>query len=347
MLIATFGPPSAFTHWCLHALSTLSGVVLGDFDYISVSTSQDFATALSNRQKEHMNFFTDCPDRGLVETFENRRLPILVLAEDPRDVLGFIMRERSLNWQQAVRLASLTFATTAGLVASPLALCIARDGNLTVGEFLERVTTHFGLEAGREQLDEITHRLLPAGNASSSTEEAVLSQVAHAMPMGRALEISPEERLVVEPLLEAMRATTGGTGTSFRWPSELFVGSTGPEELLRQPIEMLGPARCLVYGPYLHLPAGVWEVTLLLEVAENFSGNHVDVDIFHGTILHMESFRLPVSGRMALIATFPVSESREPVQIRVIQREGAIEGLLRIGDVHVRRKDETALTQPS
>ncbi len=322
----------------------MSSVVFGDFDYVSVSTSQEFATALSNRQKAHMNFFTDCPDRRLVEAFERTRLPFLAVTEDPRDVTGFIMRERSLNWQQAVRLTNLTFATTSVLFESQLALRISRSDGLTIREFLERLTAHLRVEVGQDHLDEISRRLNPTGDSSSSIEDAVLSQVAHAAPMGQALAISEEERLTIEPLLASMRATERGAPTSFSWPSDLFIGSAGPAELLRQPIEMLGPARCLLYGPYLHLPLGHWEVTLIMEVEENFSGNVVDVDIFHGEILHLESFRLPVSGRMALITKFPINESREPVQIRVIQREGAIEGLLRIGDVQVRRVDEGPFT---
>ena len=342
MLVATFGPPSAFTHWCLHALSIMSSVVLGEFDYVSVSTAQDFKTALANRQKPHMNFFTDCPDRGLVDAFTKTGLPFLTLIEDPEDVTGFIMRERSLNWKQAVRLTTLTLTTTSELFASPMALGLSRSAGLTIGEFLDRVVGHLGMELGQDQRSQIVRRLFPAGDASSSTEEALLALVAHAAPAGKGLDVSDAERMILAPLHAGMRRTNGDIMRNFRWPSELFIGAEGPDEPLRQPIEMLGPARCLIYGPYLHLPAGNWEVRLILDVDENFSGNWVDIDIFHGTILHLESFKLPASGRMAVITKFAIEESREPVQIRVIQREGAIEGLLRIEDVQVRRVDGAA-----
>lgn len=344
MLIATFGPSSAFVHWCLNALNTISTVTLGEFDYISVSTIQDFKTALAARASKHVHLYTDCPDQGLIEAFQKSQIPFIALEEDPADVVGFLMRDRGLTWMQATRLISMSFSTTAGLFVSPNALRLARANRLSLGDFIEQVAIHLGLDLDQEQFSEIIQRLLPGGLPTSDVEEAILLQIPNAAPIGQRFDLPDTERPIVEQTLSSMRYDRNGSvPQQFSWPCALMVGPDGADKLLRQPLEMLGPARCVVYGPYLHLPAGVWEVALNLEIYENFSGNQIDVDIFHGKVLHIETFKLPISGRMALIVKFSISESREPIQVRIILREGAIEGKLRIGDLLINNMTDQAV----
>lgn len=337
-LVATFGPAGAFTHWSLHALNTMTGILLGEYDYVSVATVQDFRTALASRQSNNVHLYTDAPDRGLASAFIQRQLPFLAMDEDPADVTGFMIRAHGMDWKQAVRQTNLSFAASSDLFVSPMALRLSRSNSLTIGHFVQQVLQHLRLEASEEQFDHIVQRLLPDSTPASKVEEAILSQIANAAPIGEGLDLAGPELRIVEALHASMRRSQAGMGPrEFYWPAEFLVGQGGIDELLSQPVEMLGPARCLVYGPYLYLPIGLWELSVVLDVDENFSGNSIDVDVFHGVALRMETFKLPASGRMALIIKFSVTESREPVQVRVIQREGAIEGKLFIGDIQIRQ----------
>ncbi|MBB4952241.1 hypothetical protein H4S14_000283 [Agrobacterium vitis] len=344
MLIATFGPSSAFTHWCVNALNTISSIVLGEFDYVSVSTIQDFKIALASRKSKHVHLYTNFPDRGLIEAFQKSHIPFLAIVEDPDDITGFLMRDLSCSWMHALRLTNLSFATIADLCSSPTALRLSRSNRLTLGRFVEQVINHLGLEVDQEQFDNILERFLPGGGAMSHVEDALLRQIPSAMPIGHKPDLPDLEQSIIKLLHSGMRYDNDGKiPQTFRWPSELLIGHEGVDHVLRQPIEMLGPARFLVYGPYLHLPAGDWEITLPLEITENLSGNWIDVDVINEIVLHAESFKLPVSGRMALILKFSISESRVPVNIRIFQRQGAIEGKLQIGDILIRNlADETA-----
>lgn len=337
MLIATFGPSSAFSHWCVNALNTISSIVLGEFDYVSVSTIQDFKIALASRKSRHVHLYTNFPDRGLIEAFQKSHIPFLAIVEDPDDVTGFLMRDLSCSWVHALRLTNLSFATTVELYTSPAALRLSRSNRLTLGRFVEQVINHLGLEIDQQQFDNILENFLPGGGPTSLVEDAILQQIPNAMPIGHKPDLPDFEQSIIKRFHSGVRYDNNGRIPQvFSWPSELFFGHEGVDHLLRQPIEMLGPARFLVYGPYLHLPAGSWEITLNLEVTENLSGNWIDVDVINGTVLHLESFKLPASGRMALILKFSISESRVPVDIRIFQRQGAIEGKLQIGDIVIR-----------
>lgn len=338
MLIAAFGPASAFIRWCLNALNSISTVTLGEFDYISVNTMEDFKTAIAGRSSRHVLLYTNSPDQGLIEAFEKSKIPFLALEEDPADITSFIMRERQLDWKPAARLASLTFATTADLFTSPYALRIARHNRVSVGNFIEQVAEHLGLELHEDQFEELLRGLAPNGTATSCVEDLILEQIPHAMPIGQRPEISETDRPILDMLISSMRYDKDGKiPEHFSWPAELFIGKDGGNHLLRQPIDMTGPPRLLLYGPYLHIPFGVWEIILTLKIDENFSGNSVDIDIFHQRVLKMETFKLPASGVMALKAKFSIEESRHPVEIRMILREGAIEGKIQIADVNIYR----------
>ncbi|MCY1669379.1 hypothetical protein [Rhizobium sp. SL86] len=338
MLVATFGPSSAFAYWCLFSLNTITEVVLGEFDYIGASTVHDLKAALGTRRKKHLHLYSDCPDQGLIKAILGSRIPFIILEEDPVDVHDFLIRERGLGWMEALRLASLFSATTAPLYDSPLALRLTRSERLTLGQFVGQVATHLGLDVEGDLYRNILQRLHPSGDPDRSIETIILEQIANARPRRDTVDLPPFEQSIAMPVLASMRHDRiGKLPESLRWPADLFVGHAGISVLLSQPIEMLGPARCLIYGPYLHLPVGQWQLSLSLDVADNYSGNALDIDIFHGRVLQMESFKLPPAGQMSLKLRVPVSESREPLQIRLIQREGAIEGLLKIGDVYIQR----------
>ncbi len=341
MLITTFGPPSAFTQWGVYACRILVDVALRDLDYVSVGTIDQLRTAWSTRQQPHLFFFSDCPDRGVVEVFRRAKAPALIFCEEPADITSYIIRERSMDWPWALRLTNQCLAAIGSFLGDGHSLVLRRTPHLTVSRFVEDIAEYFGLPLHRDQIDEILSRIDSSRiiERDHLVEEMILSQLKLATPQGSGNNSIPlDQRRTTDPIHESMRRMVSGVSIDrFSWPIELFIPGDRPNELLDGPIDMTGPARCLTYGPYLHLPVGIWRATLSFVVWGNTSGNMIEIDVYHGNILSSQRFRLSEKGRFDAIATFAVVDPREAVQIRTIMMEGAIEGMFSIVSVEVER----------
>jgi hypothetical protein len=72
-------------------------------------------------------------------------------------------------------------------------------------------------------------------------------------------------------------------------------------------------------------------------VADNLSGNNLKIDVFTDRVIWERAAPLPPSGAYSCQLEFTVAEPRVPVQIRVFNGQGAIEGTFRLSGIALRR----------
>lgn len=108
----------------------------------------------------------------------------------------------------------------------------------------------------------------------------------------------------------------------------MLIDSSAPDKVFSGPVELLGPARFLAYGPYLHLTSGRWRADIEFEISDNLSGNHLYVDAYAGDILAVVTTPLPASGSFRLPISFTITDPLEPVQLRFQSLSGSIEGVI-------------------
>jgi hypothetical protein len=124
------------------------------------------------------------------------------------------------------------------------------------------------------------------------------------------------------------------------WPVSLFKGSDNPAAPFAGRVELLGPARIIAYGPYLHLTAGQWQAKVVFEVADNHSGNQLCVDVYAEEILSVITAQLPAQGTYTFQIGFEISNPAKPVELRFHILSGAIEGVFTLSSTSVRRVGE-------
>ena len=118
------------------------------------------------------------------------------------------------------------------------------------------------------------------------------------------------------------------------WPLALF---TCPDtEHWREPIDLTGPARVIMYGPYLHLPAGQWVARVEFEIDGAISGVEAATDVVSSGSVVEKTFLMPTKGIFAFEIGFSVSDPRHTVEIRLMTKRSAIEGQLLVRSVVVR-----------
>lgn len=330
MLISTFGPPSGYTQFCLYMIRALAEEVLQDIDYIAVDEIEPMRAAWAERKHPHVLFFSYSPERAMVDVFLKLDRPLLILTENVDDITTYIMRERAQIWPWAVRLTHQCLFAVNDLMLGSRALILRREYELTFGEFFQAIANHFQIDLEPRHLAGIMRRANFGAEfaLSDSMEKGLLARWEHARPMYGAPEgLSRNDAKVVEQINAPLKLLMSGRNVDhFLWPQEMFIPGDRPNEMLIGPIEMLGPARCLSYGPYLHLPMGRWDIAVEASVEENLSGNRIEIQFAHGDTIVSDGFDLPKTGAFLVRAHLEIHEPRTPLEIRIFMREGAIEG---------------------
>lgn len=324
--------------WGTNLVRVLVQAAIGDHDYIGESNVSALAELWQQRKKDVCLLFADCPERKIVDLIIAGRSPIILFAEDPIDIIGYAIEERKLSARNAAALANQCLAVFHDLFLRGDVLVIGRSD--TFAALIDRIATALGVRLSAEQRASIARQV----GAQSADHVPVAAQVERHGKFARkegywmahldavALDIAAS---VASPFAAIYR---GERLDTMRWPPHLFFSADAPGEPLAPKSNMLGPARILAYGPYLHLPAGDWVATIEFRIGDNFSGNSLFAEVVAGDVLHAAATKLPSQGEFQFEMPFSITEPRTPIELRLTIKEGAIEGWLDLAMVTLTRR---------
>ncbi|WP_027527942.1 hypothetical protein [Bradyrhizobium sp. Ec3.3] len=342
MLLSVFGTPSALMYGGLNVVRNLTEIVLGPYQLANANSTEQLRERLSGLGPIHdakVVFYSDLPDPDLCALFVKTRAPIVLFVDNFDDVVAYARRSRDMTLNDSIRLASRSFCALEPLIRSDLVLKLdARTHVRALGEVLADIAAFFGARLNQAKREEVARSLSSEGEKASLF--AYLAKVLpHAALPGKAIQqMAIADRTLVAQLSQPYSAIVSGRQLEHMdWPISFFMDSAAPDSLFSGRVELLGPARFLAYGPYLHLTPGKWCVDVVLEVQENHSGNQLYADIYSGDILSVVTTSLPASGTYRLQISFEITNPLEPVQVRFQTLSGAIEGIITFNRIAVRR----------
>jgi hypothetical protein len=164
--------------------------------------------------------------------------------------------------------------------------------------------------------------------------------VSEAIPATPALEDAvalpqDESELVTAVLMPAFHYAATGTLRPTVWLRSCLYWGDHPGERVPRIIDLTGPARVLVYGPYLHLPAGHWTARATVAFSKACQGASFALELLAGTELGRVRFRVPQAGLFEIACPALVPAEAEPLEMRLVAERGAIEGTLGIDRVEL------------
>jgi len=290
-------------------------------------------------------FFSDCPHLDVTEVMLATKAPILVVADALADVVNHAVAARGMEFAPAVRFGAQVTCALDPLFCTVQAMRITPDRyKRSLGGLVAEVINFFGFECRQEQFEAILTRLGAEGDAVADTFSAPFERyVARSVPAARStadfLAALPEEqrRALLDLTDDYAPILRGESLSVMDWPPSLFLDWERPGVFLQRTIELTGPARFIICGPYLHLPAGDWNVEVHIETRECYSENTLAVDVFSGDILAAVSMRLKDDGAYAFDMNFQTVDPLLPAELRFQLLRGAIEGQLTLLAVRVMR----------
>ncbi|MCB1539602.1 MAG: hypothetical protein KDJ25_01750 [Rhodoblastus sp.] len=311
-LFVVLTPPSGLAVAVLHAVQAMAERALGPVDLIKLSTIDALREEMKARKNQHLLLYSDCPAPEAADLIRQAAPPVFVFADDPVRVAQSLQGKLGPDPLAAIRTTALSYATLHELVLQATQkLILAPHGWSALDAFLSQIAAFFEFPIAARDIKKIADKFSARedwadANAERPTQAAAGSGI-----------ISPFASLL-----------DGKPADKFFWPPALFFGTEPLGSPLAKKIDLTGPARPLLYGPYMHLPVGQWEVQVRFTVAENRSGNALLAEWMSGNEMHTSARinALPAAGQFQFVLPVEIEDPREPLQLRLSMLEGAIEG---------------------
>src|SRR6266481_4950118 len=277
MLLSVFGPPSALMYGGLNLVRNLTELGLGAHKLANANTTDELRKTLSElgtAQEAKVVFYSDMPDAELCSLFIKTRAPIVLFVDNFDDVVGYVSASRDMSLFDSFRLASRSFCALEPVIRSDLVLKF--DGKAyprALREVLADIGAFFGRKLSQDDRDQIATSLVKEGS-EDSLSEYLFRTFPHASAPGTALQqMPPEDRRLADLLSQPYSAMASGHPLkNLDWPISMLFDSAAPDRTFSGRVDLLGPARFLAYGPYLHLTSGKWCADVVFEIQENHSG---------------------------------------------------------------------------
>lgn len=333
-LFPLFGTPSPQIFALKRLMNEVMTVVLGEPTVAHVNDIEEMRqlwAATKSADGRRILLVSDAPHQNLQKLFRGANLKLVVSVERFEALVGFL-KFQGLDIYWAIRRASLLFSALNELSGSNFALLV-NDGWLRrdVMRVCQDICEHLGIEISEAQRQQILANLGLA--AETSLQDFAIRETSGGdVSMARAHGLSASELNMLKPMLPRYNAILNGAPIQeVVWNTECFFYLNQTTQYQGHAIDMIGPARYLVYGPYMHLPAGVWEAELSFTISENHSQNNIAVDAhvaLNGEFFSNPrlEFDLPVDGTYSLKIKFEVPDFRVYNDIRISLVRGAIEG---------------------
>lgn len=265
-------------------------------------------------------FTSDSPDDTTVELFSRAGARMIVAVEDFVDAAIYLRAARGMSTPHALRFLTQTLSTLAPALTGGQALLLrSRHADAPLESLLACLFDFIGRDA--IDVAAVLRRIGAAG------EETLRGYAQTHFPFREAEPPPADELAVMRALAQSYQPLLSGRAmAAASWPTELFLDWDRPGDFLHGPVDLTGPARFIVCGPYLHLPLGRWRARFLVRIADNWSGNRMSLDIFSHEVLAGVAADLPAEGLYEFDVGFEVSSAYAPLEARIQIQQGAIEG---------------------
>jgi hypothetical protein len=352
MLIGVFGTPSPLTYWTLHAVRTIAQVVRPNYSFISALRFDDLKAswnAIDANARQQIVFYSDCPEAQITDMFTSLEVPIILATDNAEDIVPFCAATRLMQVEHAIRLMSQSASTLYGLRDAKNLWRIRNDlYQWSVLNFVHQAIDFYEFKAEDDDLHKImTYLTLSDRPLSSITIGQEILRIIDKARIPGTYEFNRDEDRALFSIVAPQydRVLRNEPVDSILWPRDIFCDGDRPEQLVCGPRSLIGRARTLIFGPYLHLPRGAWIARIDIEIRENFSGNRLCADVvLGGVVANGIKAHLPRSGVYSFDLDVDIREPLLPIELRIQILEGAIEGLLLLRTVELTRADASRVS---
>jgi hypothetical protein len=331
------GGPSLVSDWGFDVVAHLVDAVAPRWSMTWVDRGDDVARLVSGMPASSPVFCSQFPSASLVDVVATHPGPVLVFADDPVDMVVYQWRRHGGAPAQAMRTVSAGLSASRVLQSTDGAAWVHRSLASPIGGIVAGMAKHLDFEVSDARLADIIRRMSSADDPSGARSlETTLASRPHYAPSfttsaapALPAEFAPIDAPTITAALPALLKPPAPGDISYTWSHAVFLQGDHPDTLLPAEIDLTGPARVVIYGPYLHLPPARYRVELALEPSAYAVPLLMSVE-FHagGTCLRRVLLEFVKAGPQAASITIDHQDPGAGIEMRVRCEHGVLEGSL-------------------
>lgn len=339
MIFFSIGLPGRFAEWCEGVIArladTLSGpVVVGEWPsldqmlgYRPLGRALDqVAVILLQDAPAHLVLNVRRPDERLRGALTETAIPFVLALDDPRVAVADILAKTDVEPAAAARVVANSCPFVMRYTAMPGALRLhANEARADASGTVSAIARHLRIPIAETEAAAIADSVAQAGLAPG--ESASSARVPYVADWVR--------KMLDGALGPYGEFFAGGILGHIVWTRDLFWRVDDPSKKPAQLIDVSGGARCLIYGPYIHLPPGSWSARVVLGFSSEAAGYIFLVDACCADRqLAAVSFQPDAAGVHMAEISFTLGEAAgQGVEIRVMVLSETAKGQLAFGHV--------------
>lgn len=308
------GLPESLTNYLMDACRHMLNLRHGECDVININNLSPEIQASISRADTPMLLWSDNPDIGTIACAREAAFPVIVLHTDFASAAQEFIHVRSAKLVDTMRVMARAKVALWQIADLPHAHHLN-----TVGRPAEELL---------RELAALLHADLAAAPFllpdASGDALAVARQAYHIT----APVISDHDLAVIDACEQFYGAKRADGARSLNVPLCLMQSGTPPHDPLENAwVNLLGPQRLLLFGPFLYLPNTQWKATLKFSICEHLSGNSYMFDIFADMqVKTIFTCNISTNGKFDYACEFDIADPLAPFEIRTHLTKGAIDG---------------------
>ncbi|PWV89186.1 hypothetical protein [Phyllobacterium myrsinacearum] len=340
------GIPGLMSTWGIHALKVIADEAFDDYNYASVETLDDMRNAWTGRSSQNVILSSLYPDADLCAFLCRSKTPYMIFSESALDSITHLIHQFAKEDIALVRSLSASIACISQMHPHPFLVHLDRSkiGDVRIHRVIAQMCRQLGVSLTPAGMIRCLEQLGMDSTGSTTQTGHIPTLEESAAKISPPCEDQPDK---LEGLLTIARHAIEpfdgkilkGQVSSLTWPQESFLLADKGGETAIGAIELVGKARCLVYGPYFHLPAGRWNARFFLDIDENIYGQIFTIEVFSEDILGKIRILPSGTGSFAAETTFRIERPKAPIEIRLFTETGSIEGAIAHWHVELRPID--------
>ena len=336
MLLAVFGVPTATASVGARIVHSVVRCAAGPTDLVSCRSLDELREAWASRAEQNILYYNESPSGEISRFFREVSTPLLLFVDDPVEVGVSLHSERAVEVLQAVRVSSLCTVSLNELLLANDVLKInsSRHSSMSLGELISSIASFYRFPGHQALVEAVIADVSNSlGLECPVPASSAWCELAKCMRPPTQVGMSVAEFDLLETMLCCYRDPTV---LHLKWAPGLFM--TAENVALNDTfLDLTGPSRLFIHGPYMGLPRGSWVARIEFEARSNLFGFELLVHVVADGYLKKGRMSVPQDGRYVTEIRFVGDDPSVPVQLQILLERGAIGGEFRLMSVELQR----------
>ncbi len=324
----SLGLESPFAEWCDRVICLLVEKNAGACDCFSGNTPEEVALAAMRGRARGLVIAARQPSPALRSNLAQSGRRFIAALDDPRAALHNLVIRRDVEWKAAIRNTAGSCATMLSCAALPGALVLRAERTVDrPAAAVAAIAEWLKIEAPAQDI------------------AALLASMPDANALLSGCEWEAWWAGLPECDMRLAEGALGGYIEYFReaeigmmvWGRELFFTGDAPDLAADFAVDVAGPVRYLLFGPYIALPPGSWDATIAIVASREAANLEYGIEILAGSrfqCLARGKVRPIREGLCELHLQFEISPATDqPIEVRIANTQPAAGGRLALGHI--------------